>query len=283
MKRFSDEAEEHGHEVRRDNAPKLIRRLIEDAQCSRESWLADDYLDEKKTGFRADDELVPVSQRREEFQGVVDALVEQNRIEVPERAGEMQVKDVAIRRGQGTASLGLPRYYLLIEGPGRDGSDDLLLELKRARRSALEGLVPPSRFHVEGAGERVTHAQTVQLVRGDRFYGCIEIDGEPFLSRERAPFRDDVDLEDLSKKEWKKYAKICGSALAHAHALSDETGELAYDIEPTILESIGNEELFVDDILQFADEANDRIRSDHQQFCRDFEMGAFESIDIAYE
>ena len=39
---------------------------------------------------------------------------------MPERAAGMRVKDVCERHGQGTASLGLPRYYLMIEGPAAD-------------------------------------------------------------------------------------------------------------------------------------------------------------------
>ena len=83
----------------------------------------------------------------------------------------MRVKDVAVRRGQGIASLGLARYYVLIEGPRADATDDLIIEFKQARRSALAGLTPPSRYDADGRGERISHAHRVQLVNGDVFYG----------------------------------------------------------------------------------------------------------------
>ena len=201
---------------------------------------------------------------------------------MPDRAGEMRVKDVAIRRGQGTASLGLDRFYVLIEGPRADGSDDLIIELKQARRSALAGLVPPSELQIDAAGDRIAHAQGVQLVRGDRFYGSVEIDGESFMSRERAPFRDDIDLDDLSKSEWKSYAEICGQTLAQTHALSDEFGELEHDVEPLILRAIGPPELFVDDIVRWAEEAVERVAHDHEAFRADHAMGAFRSIDLVF-
>lgn len=282
IRRFADEGAEKEYEIRIDNAPELIRDLIADAMQDRAEWLEDDYLDEHKRGFRANEELVPLPSRRDEFQDVLHRLIDENDIDPPDRAGELKLKDVAMRRGQGTASLGLPRYYLLVEGPRKDSTDDLIIELKQARPSALEGLVPRNDFDFDEPGERITHAQTVQLVRGDVFYGGIEHEGVSFMSRERAPYRDDIDLDDLSKSEWKVYAKICGRALAHAHALSDEVGHIDHDIEPMIIKSIGPPELFVDDIVRFADEASDRVRRDHELFGADHELGAFRMVDIVY-
>jgi uncharacterized protein (DUF2252 family) len=279
---FSEDRNEQGHELRIDNAPKLIRKLINSALEDRETWLADDYLDEFKRGFRSNEELVPLSKRRDEFQLLIDRLIEEMGIEPPARAGQMRVKDVAIRRGQGTASLGLPRYYVLIEGARADGSDDLIIEFKRARRSALAGVAPPTAFEFETPGDRIAHAQAVQLVRGDVFYGSIEFEGLSFMTRERAPFRDDIDLDDLSKSKWKTYAEICGRALAHSHALSDEVGKFDHDIEPMIIKAMGPPKLFIDDILRFAEDAADRARRDHDAFKADHRLGAFRDVDVIY-
>ncbi|HVL84310.1 MAG TPA: DUF2252 family protein [Pseudonocardia sp.] len=180
-----------------------------------------------------------------------------------------------MRRGQGTVSLGLVRYYVLIEGPRADATDDLIIEFKQARRSAPAGLVPPSEFELDGAGERIAHAQRVQLVDGDVFYGGVEFDGLSFMARERAPYRRSIDVEALSKKEWTEYARICGRALAHAHALSDESGLIDHDVEPRIVEAIGEPALFVDDIVRFALEAAERVRRDHEFFVADHDLGAF--------
>ena len=226
---------------------------------------------------------MPISSRRDEFQKIINCLVKENDIEVPPRAGKMRVKDVALRKGQGTASLGLARYYVMIEGPAKDGSDDLIIEIKRARRSALAALVPPTGEQFDGPGDRIKHAQSAQLVRGDVFYGSVEIDGASFMTRERAPFRDDIDLDDLSKSGWIDYAEICGSALAHAHALSDEIGALDYDVEPKILDAIEPAKLFRHDILKFALEAADRCRLDFAAYRKDHQLGAFRTVDFVYQ
>ncbi|REC95572.1 DUF2252 domain-containing protein [Kushneria indalinina] len=287
MARLAREATEQDEEMRFDNAPKLIRKLFKSAHEKRSKWLRDDYLDETGRRFRSSDKLVPITSRIEEFQQITDRLIRDNDIEVPSRArtsdgADMRVKDVAIRRGQGTASLGLDRYYVLIEGPKGDGTDDLIIEYKQARRSALTGLVPPNGHEMNTRAERISHAQAVHLIRGDRFYGHIEFDGQSYLSRERAPFRDSIDLDDLSKSDWKAYARICGQVLAGVHALSDEAGRVDYDIEPAIVEAIGPEELFTEDMVMFAEEGAERVRRDHALFQEDHARGAFTQLDMVY-
>jgi len=282
MQRLAREGTEQDEEMRIDNAPKLIADLIDNSMKERAEWLEDGYLNEHKTGFQSNEDLVPISNRREEFQQITDRLVAENNIDVPARAGQMRVKDVALRRGQGTGSLGLDRFYILVEGPKCDGSDDLIIEYKQARRSALAGLVPPSIYENDSEGERIVHAQAVQLVRGDIFYAHIKFNGTSYLSRERAPFRDDIDLDDLSKSEWKEYAHICGGVLAGVHALSDEAGNIDYDVEPAIVSAMGSPELFLQDMLDFCAEAAKRVRRDHKMFRQDHKRGAFEQLDIVH-
>lgn len=202
----------------------------------------------------------------------------------------MKVKDVAERKGQGTASLGLTRYYVLIAGPGADGSDDVLLEIKRARRSALTGLVPASDFsstdadaEVDGHhGVRAANAHRVATVNPGVFYGSMVHEGHSFLVRERSWYRDDVDLEDLSTSDWHQYARVCGRVLARTHAMSDEHGKVDHDIEPVIIDAIGAVDLFVQDVVDFATDAAERVRHDHKTFRADHALGAFTTLDFVY-
>jgi uncharacterized protein (DUF2252 family) len=282
MRGYAEHATEKNDSYRFDNSPKVIRRLFEEAWEERRDWLRSDYLDPSGRGFRPNDELQPISGDKARFQKAVEDVVEAKGIDVPERAAELKVKDVCVRHGQGTASLGLPRYYVLIEGPSKDATDDLIIEFKRARRSALEGLTPPSDFHAGDKADRIVHGQSVQLAHGDIFYGAVEIDGESFMSRERAPFRDDIDLDELSFGTWKAYARVCGAALAQAHALSDDLGRIDYDVEPSIVAAASPRDLFVRDIVRFTEEAADRLKRDHAMFREDHALGAFASIDMVY-
>ncbi len=283
MRGFADERNELEQQVRYDNAPKMIAKLIKRARRQRKEWLAENYHEEFGRGFRDDDELIPVSSRIDEFQELVDRWVAENDIAVPKRAGAMKVKDVAVRRGQGTASLGLSRFYVLIEGERADATDDIIIEFKQARRSALAGLVPPTGLGDTELADRIAHAQGVQLVRADVFYGSVEFEGASFMSRERAPYRDDIDLDDLSFKQWRRYAAICGRALAQAHALSDDVGEVEGQIEPKILAAVEPQALFVNDMVRFAEATARRLKSDHKTFKADHRLEAFGTVDVHFD
>jgi uncharacterized protein (DUF2252 family) len=267
---------------RMDNSPPVIADLFDKAMQPREKWLWDRYVDDSGSGFRASEELTPVSSRRDEFQAYIDTLAAANDIPRAGRFGQLRVKDVCRRHGQGTASLGLDRFYLLIEGPAQDATDDIIVEFKRARRSALEGLVPANDFDAGEQADRIAHGQRVHLAAGDVFYGSIDIAGESFMTRERAPFREDIDLDALSMAAWKEYAFACGQALALAHGRSDEAGAIDYDVEPRIVEAMTPTRLFIDDTIRFGRETLKRITGDHAGFCRDHRMGAFERMPRHY-
>ena len=282
MQGYADRATEKNDAYRIDNSPEVIRRLFEEAWEERRDWLWSDYLEPSGRGFRANDELQPLSSQVGKFQKAIHDLAKAKGFDTPARAGELKVKDVCVRHGQGTASLGLPRYYVLIEGPSKDATDDLIIEFKRARRSALEGLVPPSDFNAGAEADRIEHGQRVQLAHGDIFYGAVEIDGASFMSRERAPFRDDIDLDEMSYATWKEYARVCGAALAQSHALSDDLGQIDYDVEPSIVAAASPRKLFIADIVRFTEEAADRLEADHALFCEDHAHGAFDNVDMVY-
>ncbi|SHI75727.1 DUF2252 domain-containing protein [Wenxinia saemankumensis] len=282
MAGYAESGTETNDSYRMHNSPKVIRRLFDAAWRERRDWLWSDYLEPGGRGFRPDDELQPVSGEIPRFQKAVDALAGRDGFEVPDRAGALRVKDVCIRHGQGTASLGLPRYYVLVEGPAKDASDDIIIEFKRARASALQGLTPPSAFDAGREADRVVHGQKVQLAHGDIFYGAVEIDGESFMSRERAPFRDDIDLAALGRKGWKAYARTCGAALAQSHARSDDLGHVDYDIEPSICHAARPRRLFERDMVRFARETAERLERDHAAFVEDHRDGAFGRIDMVY-
>ncbi|MER0238849.1 DUF2252 family protein [Fulvimarina sp. MAC8] len=109
-----------------------------------------------------------------------------------------------------------------------------------------------------------------------------KIDGTSFMSRERAPFRDDIDLDELSFGTWKDYARTCGVALAEAHALSDDLGQIDYDVEPSIIAAASPHALFKADLVRWTEEAADRLDADHKFFRKDHAMGAFDNVDMVY-
>jgi uncharacterized protein (DUF2252 family) len=180
LEEFAASDREDTRQMRLDNSPPIIKGLLESSLVRRSEFLAK-YLDEKRRGFRASEQLVPRSSRRGEFQAIMARYREQFTPHDQGRAGAFEVKDVAEKRGSGTASLGLARYLVLLDGPSQDGTDDVILEFKQARRSALAGLAPPSQKDSDGAAQRVVTAHAVHLVGGDPFYGKAQVDDTEHL------------------------------------------------------------------------------------------------------
>ncbi|MGB5832828.1 MAG: DUF2252 family protein [Thiohalocapsa sp.] len=275
---FARDDSEKSHQQRLDNSPPMIAELLESAMQSRKDFLAD-LIDLETGRFLASDEVIPHADEVDRFQQVIDSYRDKSDIDETGRAGHFIVKDVALKKGSGTASLGLDRYFVLIDGGTDQHTDDIVLELKQARLSALHGLVPDDRLSSDEKAERIVASHDIHLAGGDPYYGQTEIDGVSFLVRERSPYKDDIDVDALNKKELKAYARICGRTLAQPHARSDEdTGIMDGNAERRILASI-NLKLFVVDTVRFAETASHRIYCDFALFKKDHSLGAFQFVE----
>lgn len=275
---FAQDDREKWHQWRLDNSPEMIQELLESALESRKSFL-EDLIDLDKERFKPSDELVPRSKLRDSFQDIIGTYVQENELDTETRQdGFFTVKDVALKKGSGTASLGLDRYWVLLEGPTSETERDIILELKQARRSALSGLVGNDREEEADEAAVIVRAHQIHLAGGDPYYGRAEVEGKPFLVRERSPFKDDIDVDDLDAEDLQTYARICGQTLAQTHARSDEdTGIMEGNAEERILSSI-LPDVFVDDVVRFAEHAAKRIYQDHKFFKADHALGVFQFI-----
>nr|MDA3949014.1 DUF2252 family protein [Spirochaeta sp.] len=279
LESFAKDDTEKTFQYRIDSSPKLIKKLLEDSLESRK-----DFLEEKITQagkeFVISDEIVPHSTHLEAFQETIDRYISENDISIPtDNKDFFTVKDVAAKKGSGTASLGLERFWVLIEGKSEKPDDGIILEMKQARRSALAGLVPDSDRNnkdAEHMAEQIVQAHDIHLVGADAFYGYVQHDGKSYLIRERSPFKNDMDLDELSSKTFRKYARICGKALAQTHARSDtHTGLTEKNgAENAILDSV-IPDVFINDMVRFAKFSGHRILEDHKLFKKDFKAGAF--------
>ena len=277
LKSFAKDDRERWHQFRLDNSPKMIKKLIEKSQETRKSFLKDN-INFKKEEFNTTDDIVPYSKHIEDFQKVVDQYVKDNTIDISKEAKDFfKVKDVAIKKKSGTASLGLDRFWILINGPSDKKDDNIILEMKQARNSALTGLTGMKKNKEKSnKAKHIVKAHNIHLAGGDKFYGYAKYEDKSYLIRERSPFKDDIDLDDLDKNKMRKYARICGQTLAQTHARSDEdTGVSNDNAEVSILQSV-HLSLYPSDIYRFAKEATARIKKDYELFKKDHEHGAFD-------
>ncbi|HEU5149006.1 MAG TPA: DUF2252 family protein [Iamia sp.] len=278
---FAADDSEHTHQITEDTAPAVLEKAFAKAGRARADFLAK-RIDLDAHRFLPEARIEPRNDLVAVLQPVVDAyaasLAEAGAPVRPE--GFFRVHDVALRHGGGTASQGLARFWVLLDGPGPDAADHVIIELKMARRSALYGLVPATTFDARTSAERIALAHREFLVDGDPLYGAAEIEGRSFVVRERSPMKVNISVAGFGAADLIEYADVCGRALAQTHARSEshlvDVGVEGPGAEIGILRVV-QPEVFVADTLEWAEEGGERVLADHQLFCQDLERGAFDA------
>ncbi|MER5208005.1 DUF2252 domain-containing protein [Streptomyces sp. NPDC002825] len=121
----------------------------------------------------------------------------------------------AARKVVGVGSVGTRCFVLLLEG--RDDSDPLILQIKEAGRSALEPYLPPSSYSHQG--HRVVCGQRLVQAASDIFLGWMTgPEQRHFYWRQLRDMKGSAEVETMSPATLRDYARLCGRALARAHA-----------------------------------------------------------------
>jgi uncharacterized protein (DUF2252 family) len=218
------------------------------------------HLEDGRFGVR--DDIVSVHDRVPQFQAAIDSYRERL-TRAPDRRRFFRVKDVAEKHGSGTGSLGLQRYYVLVEGGSKHYEDDVILEVKEAVPSAVAPYVPhPSPARREGS--RVALAHDVALPSGDPLFGHTRLGKRCFVVRERGEHKRSVNVYDADADEIIAYARVCGEALAQAHArcrLSMGGGSPAKQILDAL-----RDDWLEQAMREFAESAADRVERDFALF-----------------
>lgn len=270
---FAHDERETQHQFRIDNSPPIIRGLLESACRTRKEFLQE-LLDPETGHFAPTDEVVPKSSRVADLQA---AITQYEAAHPALKKHDLEVIDVALKTGSGTASLGLPRWFVLVRSRGEPDALPRVLELKRARVSALMGLVPDALTDGKTKkAARVVRSQTVHLVGGDTYFGHTELDGDTYVVRERSPLKKTIKLSKLDQSELRAYAEVCGWTLAQSHARSDEdTGIMEGNAERAILDAV-RPELFVEDLARYGERRLKQLLRDFRLFNKDLALGAFD-------
>lgn len=139
------------------------------------------------------------------------------------------VKGVAQRLHAGLGSLGMQRYYVLIEGATTSASDDRILDLKEQAAPAalayLDAAAATQTQYVCGGDHalRAVLAQKALGYRVDDLLGQVSLgDGKRYGVRERSPYKADLDPAELSTATRLTHlAEQWGLILATHHARAD--------------------------------------------------------------
>lgn len=150
-------------------------------------------------------------------------------------ASYFQVKSVAERLHAGLGSLGMRRYYVLIEGASSAQDDDRILDVKAQRQPSAYPYASPAAVSATEAAcggnmaLRVVLAYKALGYRVDDHLGWLPLsDGSLYTVRERSPWKDTFPTEDLTTiTRITKMAEQWGQVLAAHHARADQDWDAA--------------------------------------------------------
>ena len=104
--------------------------------------------------------------------------------------------------------------------------DPLFLQVKEARQSVLEPYAGKSSY--ANQGQRVVHGQRLIQTASDVFLGWTRgLNGSDFYIRQLRDLKLSAIIEDWDTETLRLYAKMCGHALARAHARSGDPAMIA--------------------------------------------------------
>jgi uncharacterized protein (DUF2252 family) len=167
----------------------------------------------------------------------------------------------------GVGSIGTRCYVVILEG--RDEHDPLILQAKEATASVLEPHFAPSRH--ESHGERVVVGQQLMQATPDIFLGWTRGPaGRAFYLRQLWDMKGSVDTTTMEPPGLTAYARLCGWALARAHA---RTGDAV-----AISAYLGTSDRFDGAIADFAEMYADVNARDHSAYLAAVEAGRVSAV-----
>lgn len=280
MRRFAkgkdDPATFYMNEERADGP---IRKLLKKLRKRKEQHFLEKVtamMQQEDRQFSASEEIVPATV---EERAALLAAWPQYLQGMRERGGaeerHFRIKDIAVKHGSGTASIGLDRFYVLIEGgDGEQGLDDVVLEVKEVRVPVPAYFLPYDELFWRAfghQGKRVTMTQQAMHHEADPYLGYMSLDDRDFYVRERSPYKKRLKLEQLeTEQDLLKVVQGMGSITAKMHARADadvEHGVLDYHSEAEIVRAMGNDEdTFCASIAQWALSYAEQVELDYELF-----------------
>ena len=234
--------------------------------------------EENKRVFAWSDEIQPVSDKeRETIHAFWDTYIQSIDKEDQQDRSFYGIKDIARKHGSGTASIGLDRFYILVEG-GKDsnGVDDLVLEVKEVRVPIPAYFLPyKDKFwgKYEHQGERVVATQNAMHHQEDPYLGYLTIDDRHYYVRERSPYKKKINAKLLQTVDGlDETLEIMGRITAKIHARADvdfEADLFSHHSEVEILKAIGdNFDIFSTQIIFTSMVYKEQVNQDYELFCR---------------
>ncbi|VVP53548.1 DUF2252 domain-containing protein [Pseudomonas fluorescens] len=244
-----------GHLVIRDDLPEIF------------------HLHKKTTLLDADDDWLRLSDWRplyDTFMSDYRTTLQADRRELLSR---FHVHDMAFKV-VGVGSVGTRCLVALLTD---EQEFPLFLQFKEARRSVLADYVK-AKSRVRHNGQRVVDGQRLMQSASDLFLGwATGPSGRHFYVRQLRDMKISAELETFDTEAFAAYARLCGRALARAHAKSSGHASL-------ISGYMGNSDALAEALIKYAKSYTDRNERDYERFqqaCRKGQLRARAEADFA--
>jgi uncharacterized protein (DUF2252 family) len=190
------------------------------------------------------------------------------------------IKDMALRKGVGIGSAGLPSYNLLLEGQTQALENDVIIYLKQAQVPAVARHIDDERVrsYFKHQGHRTAESQRALQAYADAWLGYTELDGVGQLVAEVSPYAADLDWADVNEPaELASVVSDLGRAVARMHSVADDESShdlVDFSTEEAIVAVVDRDENgFVRLLVDFAHAYGVQARNDHQTFVDLFRNG----------
>jgi uncharacterized protein (DUF2252 family) len=148
-------------------------------------------------------------------------------------------------------------------------NDPIFLQVKEAKTSVLEPYVGAG-AHANN-GQRVVVGQRLMQSASDLFLGWgLGDNGRHFYVRQLRDMKTSVIIEDFEAADLRAYGRVCGWALARAHARSGDAAVIAG--------YTGSSQIFDDAMCEFAIEYADQAQRDHRAFVKAVRQGRIKAV-----
>jgi len=190
------------------------------------------------------------------------------------------IKDIALRKGVGIGSAGLPSYNLLLEGQTQALENDVIIYMKQAQVPAVARYIDDERVraYFQHQGHRTAESQRALQAYADAWLGFTELDGVGQLVAEVSPYAADLDWADVNEPdELLLVVRDLGRAVARMHSVADDESShdlVDFSTEEAIVAVVERDAPgFAAMLVEFAHAYGLRARADHQIFVDLFRNG----------
>ncbi|MFC4013606.1 DUF2252 domain-containing protein [Nonomuraea purpurea] len=269
-----------------DTTTGVLHRVLQTARLSTRVALLDveTVIDDYDRRFALMDgrESVDAATRR----AVVAAFEEYlTTLPVPANPVEHVIKDVALRKGVGIGSAGLPSYNLLLEGRSQALENDVILYMKQAGVPAVARHVTDEKVvsYFLHQGHRTAESQRALQAYADPWLGYTTLNGIGQLVAEVSPYSADLNWDEVNEPdELRSIVQDLGRAVARMHAVADDESShdlVDFSTEEAIVGVIGDDRSgFIGMLVDFAHRYGAQAREDHQRFVDLFRNGRLPGV-----